>query len=301
MARETLAQLEPRLRRRRGSWCIPPSPPRSAMKGAANHMRLCAAHDAAPGVEIFVYGITAAGRSPRASTDRGKSEAVARRAHGSIRRAPCSSGSPMRSDRGGGVSQRCGGGRQRTRVLFAHECRLCRSRAFLRRSARPLARGGNRRGARPGGGQPGRCGRLLSVQRATRHRCRRTIRPSIVPARSTRECTRCGAGYEAHRRGQWPDPRVSRSSMCANRWPMAAARRACRLRVVADPATIDPRFLVDAPRSWTASRRSSNCRSLAGNHRDRHCGHRRIHAAHPRGSKARASCAARDARSCRIN
>jgi succinylarginine dihydrolase len=55
-----------------------PIPPPFGDEGAANHMRLCAAHDA-PGVEIFVYGL--AGGPYPARQHREASEAVVR-AHG---------------------------------------------------------------------------------------------------------------------------------------------------------------------------------------------------------------------------
>ena len=38
----------------------------------------------------------------------------------------------------------------------------------------------------------------------------------------------------------------SASSTCASRWPMAAARPACACASSPIPATVDPRFLVDA-------------------------------------------------------
>ena len=54
---ETLAQLRLAFADHRYFSVHPPVPAPFGDEGAANHMRLCAAHDA-PGVEIFVYGVS---------------------------------------------------------------------------------------------------------------------------------------------------------------------------------------------------------------------------------------------------
>ncbi|WP_156678283.1 N-succinylarginine dihydrolase [Sphingomonas profundi] len=75
---ETLAQLNLAFADRRHFAVHGPVPPPFGDEGAANHMRLAPAHDA-PGVEIFVYGV--AGGPYPARQSRQASEAVARR-HG---------------------------------------------------------------------------------------------------------------------------------------------------------------------------------------------------------------------------
>ncbi len=75
-AAATLAQL--RLAFANPAFAVHPAVPTFGDEGAANHMRLAAGHDA-PGVEIFVYGVDG-GPFP-ARQDRRASEAVARR-HG---------------------------------------------------------------------------------------------------------------------------------------------------------------------------------------------------------------------------
>ncbi|MFK3890175.1 N-succinylarginine dihydrolase [Sphingomonas sp. NPDC079357] len=55
--RATLAQLQVAFADAAQFVVQPPVPPPFGDEGAANHMRLCAAHDA-PGVEVFVYGVT---------------------------------------------------------------------------------------------------------------------------------------------------------------------------------------------------------------------------------------------------
>jgi succinylarginine dihydrolase len=73
-ARDTLAQL--RLAFADAAFAVhAPVPPPFGDEGAANHMRLCEAHDA-PGIEVFVYGVSG-GPFP-ARQHREASEAIAR-------------------------------------------------------------------------------------------------------------------------------------------------------------------------------------------------------------------------------
>ena len=74
----TLAQLQLAFADATAFAVHPPVPPPFGDEGAANHMRLCAAHDA-PGVEVFVWG--AAGGPFPARQHREASAAIAR-AHG---------------------------------------------------------------------------------------------------------------------------------------------------------------------------------------------------------------------------
>jgi succinylarginine dihydrolase len=80
----------PRLRRRARLRRAPAGAATFGDEGAANHMRLAAAHDA-PGVEIFVYGARGGAFPVRQHEE--ASRAVAR-FHGLDRSAACSSASP---------------------------------------------------------------------------------------------------------------------------------------------------------------------------------------------------------------
>ncbi len=72
---ETLAQLRLAFSDEAHFAVHPPAPPAFGDEGAANHMRLCVAHDA-PGVEVFVYGVGGGGFPARQHLE--ASKAVAR-------------------------------------------------------------------------------------------------------------------------------------------------------------------------------------------------------------------------------
>ena len=205
-------------------------------EGAANHMRLCPEHDT-PGIEIFVYGVTG-GPFP-ARQHREASEAVARR-HGL---------DPERTLLVQQSEEAIASGAFHNdvvavangRVLFAHEQAFADRAGFyadLRRlmpeveivevpaSAVSLA--------------DAISSYLFNAQLVTLPSGETAL---ILPTEA-RETPSVWAWLQAHVAGNGPIRHLEvvdvRQSMANGGGP------AClRLRVVADPATIDPRFLVD--------------------------------------------------------
>jgi len=205
-------------------------------EGAANHMRLCPEHDT-PGIEIFVYGVTG-GPFP-ARQHREASEAVARR-HGL---------DPERTLLVQQSEEAIAAGAFHNdvvavangRVLFAHEQAFADRAGFyadLRRlmpeveivevpaSAVSLA--------------DAISSYLFNAQLVTLPSGETAL---ILPTEA-RETPSVWAWLQAHVAGNGPIRHLEvvdvRQSMANGGGP------AClRLRVVADPATIDPRFLVD--------------------------------------------------------
>lgn len=212
-----------------------PVPPPFGDEGAANHMRLCVEHGAA-GVEVFVYGI-AGGPFP-ARQHRDASETIARR-HG-VTRAIFARQSDAAIAAGAFHNDVVAVANER--VLFAHEQAFedrDRLYADLRErlpeveivevpaSAVSLA--------------DAISSYLFNAQLVTLPDGSMTL---IVPGEA-RDTPSVWAWLQAHLAGNGPIRRVEvvdvRESMANGGGP------AClRLRVVADPATVDPRFLVDA-------------------------------------------------------
>ncbi|RYD49709.1 MAG: N-succinylarginine dihydrolase [Sphingomonadales bacterium] len=214
-----------------------PVPPPFGDEGAANHMRLCAAHEA-PGVEIFVYG---GGGGPFPARQHVEaSRAVARR-HG-VRQALFVQQSEAAIAAGAfhnDVVAVANG-----RVLFAHEHAFADKERFFAdlRAVMPEVE-------------------IVEVP-ASRITLQDAIRSYLFNAQlvtlpggemalilpSEAQATpRVWAWLEEHVAGNGPIRRLEvvdvRQSMANGGGP------AClRLRVVADPATIDPRFLVDGAR-----------------------------------------------------
>lgn len=206
-------------------------------EGAANHMRLCERHDA-PGIELFVYGVTGGGFPARQRRE--ASEAVAR-AHGLapertlfIEQAPeAISAGAFHNDVVAVANER---------VLFTHE------HAFADRAGTYAAI----RARAPWAEiveVPAAAVSLADAIGSYLFNAQLVTLPDetmtlIVPeeARANRAVWRWVEGMLA---GNGPIRRVEvvdvRQSMANGGGP------AClRLRVVADPATVDPRFLVDA-------------------------------------------------------
>lgn len=233
---ETLAQL--RIAFAHSAFAVHgPVPAPFGDEGAANHMRLAAAHDA-PGVEIFVYGIAGGPFPTRQHPD--ASAAVARRHLLDADRTLFVQQSEEAIAAGAfhnDVVAVANG-----RVLFAHEQAFAdRERFYAQlRAAMPeveivevpadqvsLA--------------DAIASYLFNAQLVTLAGGETTL---IVPGEA-RETPAVWHWLEAHVAGNGPIRRVEvvdvRESMANGGGP------AClRLRVVADPATIDPRFLVDA-------------------------------------------------------
>ncbi|RSY86975.1 N-succinylarginine dihydrolase [Sphingomonas koreensis] len=206
-------------------------------EGAANHMRLCPEHDA-PGVEVFVYGISG-GPFP-ARQHREASEAVARR-HGLD---PARTLFVQQSEAAiaAGAFHNDVVAVANGRVLFAHEQAFADKQGFyadLRRvmpeveivevpaSAVSLA--------------DAISSYLFNAQLVTLP----SGETALVLPTEARDTPSVWAWLQAHVAGNGPIRHLEvvdvRQSMANGGGP------AClRLRVVADPATIDPRFLVDA-------------------------------------------------------
>ncbi|TCQ08193.1 N-succinylarginine dihydrolase [Sphingomonas sp. PP-CC-3A-396] len=213
----------------------PPAPAPFGDEGAANHMRLCADH-AAPGVEVFVYG-KPGGRFP-ARQHRDASEAIAR-AHGLD---PARTVFVQQSD----IAIAAGAFHNdvvavaNERVLFAHEHAFEDKDAFYADLRRLLPEV-----------------EIVEVP-ADRVSLADAIASYLFNAQLVSladgmalilpEEARANAGVwswlQAHVAGNGPIRHLHvvdvRESMSNGGGP------AClRLRVVADPATVDPRFLVD--------------------------------------------------------
>lgn len=205
-------------------------------EGAANHMRLCSEHDA-PGVEVFVYGVSG-GPFP-ARQHREASEAVARR-HGLD---PARTLFVQQSEEAiaAGAFHNDVVAVANGRVLFAHEQAFADKAGFyadLRRlmpeveivevpaAAVSLA--------------DAISSYLFNAQLVTLP----SGEPALILPTEARDTPSVWNWLQAHVAGNGPIRHLEavdvRQSMANGGGP------AClRLRVVADPATIDPRFLVD--------------------------------------------------------
>lgn len=203
-------------------------------EGAANHMRLATSHDA-PGVEVFVYG-EAGGPFP-ARQHREASAAIAR-AHG-VQKALF----VRQSDEAiaAGAFHNDVVAVANGRVLFAHEQAFADKDVFF----------ADLRAALPEGEIVEVPAAQVSLEDAIRSylfNAQLVTLPSgemalILPAEA-RDTPSVWNWLQAHVGGNGPIRRLEvvdvRQSMANGGGP------AClRLRVVADPATIDPRFLVD--------------------------------------------------------
>jgi len=206
-------------------------------EGAANHMRLCSGHGA-PGVEVFVYGV-AGGPFP-ARQHREAGEAVARM-HG-LDPARTLFVEQSEAAIAAGAFHNDVVAVANERVLFAHEQAFADREGFyadLRRlmpeveivevpaASVSLA--------------DAIASYLFNAQLVTQPDGAPTL---IVPGEA-RDNSAVSAWLDAHVAGNGPIRRVEtvdvRESMANGGGP------AClRLRVVADPAQVDPRFLVDA-------------------------------------------------------
>ena len=216
-----------------------PVPPPFGDEGAANHMRLATRHDA-PGVEVFVYG-TRGGPFP-ARQHRQASEAVAR-AH---RLEPAATIFVEQSAEAiaAGAFHNDVVAVANGHVLFAHEYAFADKARFYAelRGALPEVQIVEVAAAEVSLADA-ISSYLFNAQLVT---LPDTTMALIVPG-ETRATPTVWRWLTAHVAGNGPIRRVEvvdvRESMANGGGP------AClRLRVVADPATIDPRFLVDGDR-----------------------------------------------------
>ena len=213
-----------------------PIPPAFGDEGAANHMRLTVGHSE-PGVEIFVYGVGGGAFPARQHLE--ASKAIARRHHLDPERTIFARQSDEAIAAGAFHNDVVAVANER--VLFAHE------KAFADRDALVA-----------------QCGRLVpsfefvevadsEVPLADAIRSylfnAQLVTPedgvtTLVAPTECRETPAVWSWIERHVAGNGPIRRVEivdvRQSMANGGGP------AClRLRVVADPATVDPRFLAD--------------------------------------------------------
>jgi succinylarginine dihydrolase len=232
----TLAQLRIAFRNEAHFAVHGPVPPAFGDEGAANHMRLASVHDA-PGVEVFVYGVAGGGFPARQDFE--ASQAIARR-HGL---------DPERTIFAAQSEEAIAAGAFHNDVvavangplLFAHEKAFADRDALVARCERlvpdfqfvevpdaevPLA--------------DAISSYLFNAQLVTPPDGETTL---ILPSEA-RATPSVWAWVERHLAGNGPIRRVEvvdvRESMANGGGP------AClRLRVVADPANVDPRFLAD--------------------------------------------------------
>ena len=213
-----------------------PVPPAFGDEGAANHMRLAPSHGE-PGLEIFVYGVSGGAFPARQHIE--ASKAIARR-HGL---------DPERTLFAAQSEEAIAAGAfhndvvavANERVLFTHELAFSDRDAVYSACERAVA--GFELVEVPAGEVPladAVSSYLFNAQLVTPPDGETTL---IVPEEA-RETPSVWDWIERHLAGNGPIRRVEvvdvRQSMANGGGP------AClRLRVVADPATIDPRFLVD--------------------------------------------------------
>ena len=213
-----------------------PVPPAFGDEGAANHMRLAPAHGE-PGIEIFVYGVSGGAFPARQHIE--ASKAIARRHRLNPERLIFAEQSEKAIAAGAFHNDVVAVANER--VLFAHEHAFADKAAIAAACERlvpgfeyvevadvdvPLADAVR--------------SYLFNAQLVTPRSGETTL---IVPAEA-RETASVWSWIERHVAGNGPIRQVEvvdvRQSMANGGGP------AClRLRVVADPATVDPRFLVD--------------------------------------------------------
>ena len=233
---DTLAQLKLAFGDPRHFAVHGPVPPAFGDEGAANHMRLAPAHDA-PGVEIFVYGVSGGPFPARQHVE--ASRAIARR-HGL---------DPERTIFAAQSEDAIAAGAFHNDVvavangplLFAHEKAFADRDALIAQCERLVP--GFHFVEVAGADVPladAISSYLFNAQLVTPPDGQTTL---ILPSQA-RETPSVWTWLERHLAGNGPIRRVEvvdvRESMANGGGP------AClRLRVVADPQTVDPRFLVD--------------------------------------------------------
>ena len=213
-----------------------PVPPAFGDEGAANHMRLAPSHGE-PGGEIFVYGVSGGAFPARQHVE--ASKAIAR-LHGLD---PARTIFVEQSEEAiaAGAFHNDVVAVANERVLFAHEQAFADKQALLTACERLVP--GFEYVEVPAADAP-----LADAVRSYLFNAQLVTPPdgqmTLVAPTECRETATVWRWLERHRAGNGPIRRVElvdvRQSMANGGGP------AClRLRVVADPATVDPRFLVD--------------------------------------------------------
>jgi succinylarginine dihydrolase len=221
-----------------------PVPPAFGDEGAANHMRLTTAHGQ-PGVEIFVYGVSGGGFPARQHFE--ASAAIARLHRLDPERVVFAAQSEQAIAAGAFHNDVVAVANER--VLFAHEQAFADKAAVISVCERLVA--GFDYVEVPAAEVP-----LADAVRSYLFNAQLVTLPTgentlIVPTEA-RDTPSVWGWIERHVAGNGPIRKVEvvdvRQSMANGGGP------AClRLRVVADPATVDPRFLVDDARlDWVA-------------------------------------------------
>jgi succinylarginine dihydrolase len=231
----TLAQL--RLALANDAFAVhAPVPPAFGDEGAANHMRLAPAHGEA-GVEVFVYGVSGEAFPARQHLE--ASKAIGRRHRLDPARVIFAEQSEAAIAAGAFHNDVVAVANERT--LFAHEMAFADQKALIAACQR-LVPGFEYVEVAAADVPLGDAIRsyLFNAQLVTPPGRQQTL---IVPSEA-RETPSVWDWIERHLAGNGPIRRVEvvdvRQSMANGGGP------AClRLRVVADPATVDPRFLVD--------------------------------------------------------
>jgi succinylarginine dihydrolase len=221
-----------------------PVPPAFGDEGAANHMRLTSAHGE-PGVEIFVYGVSGGGFPARQHFE--ASAAIARLHRLDPERVVFAAQSEQAIAAGAFHNDVVAVANER--VLFAHEQAFADNAALISACERLVP--GFDYVEVPAAEVP-----LADAVRSYLFNAQLVTLPTgentlIVPTEA-RDTPSVWGWIERHVAGNGPIRKVEvvdvRQSMANGGGP------AClRLRVVADPATVDPRFLVDDARlDWVA-------------------------------------------------
>jgi succinylarginine dihydrolase len=232
----TLAQLQLAFADRQHFEVHGPVPPAFGDEGAANHMRLSAAHGE-PGVEVFVYGVSGGAFPARQHIE--ASKAIARRHRLDPERTIFAAQSEDAIAAGAFHNDVVAVANER--VLFAHEKAFADKTALVTRCEQLVP--GFEYVEVPDSDVP-----LADAVRSYLFNAQLVTPPTgettlVIPAEA-RETATVWGWIERHVAGNGPIRRVEvvdvRQSMANGGGP------AClRLRVVADPATIDQRFMVD--------------------------------------------------------
>jgi len=216
-----------------------PVPPAFGDEGAANHMRLAPAHGQ-PGVEVFVYGVSGGAFPARQHVE--ASKAIARRHRLDPSRVIFAQQSEQAIAAGAFHNDVVAVANER--VLFAHEQAFADKDALIEALAAKVP--GFEYVEVPAAEVPladAIRSYLFNGQLVTP----RGGEPTLIVPTEARETASVWRWLERHVAGNGPIRNVEvvdvRQSMANGGGP------AClRLRVVADPQNVDPRFIVDAPK-----------------------------------------------------
>ncbi|VXC60185.1 N-succinylarginine dihydrolase [Sphingomonas sp. 8AM] len=237
--RATLAQLQLAFADAAHFVVQPPVPPPFGDEGAANHMRLCAAHDA-PGVGVFVYGVAGGAFPARQHVE--ASRAIAR--HHGLDPARTLFVQQSVEAIAAGAFHNDVVAVANERILLAHEQAFADRDGFYADLRRLLPEVEIVEVPAAEVSLTDAIGSyLFNAQLVTPP----DAVPTLIVPEEARANPRVWQWIEAHLAGNGPIRRIEvvdvRESMANGGGP------AClRLRVVCDPATVDPRFLVDEQR-----------------------------------------------------